>query len=250
MTETLVAILIFSFVILLIIVMFFALKRTIIKINKQSKDYFLDKLQVYDDLIEEKEKKLKELNDKINDSENELTNTNNKNNTNNNVVFVGNEKNIDYVDEDIFNKMHEIDKKFNYNYNNILDKFIKENFKDDNNSKYKKLIKIRNNFDDQTIFELSSMQDEEVQEEIKNRLQDDISIFDDFMKVNDTIDVQTFVSYLDSIISKYDPYIYVYIPDTEKISTDNSYVKVQIDNSIYKGMNIVYKGKLYDYSLK
>jgi flagellar basal body-associated protein FliL len=54
MNDIIIVIIVFAIVILLIAIMFFFLKRTVIRINQQSKDYFVDKLQAYDDLISQR----------------------------------------------------------------------------------------------------------------------------------------------------------------------------------------------------
>ena len=45
----------------LVFVMFIILKKTVAAINSQTKTYFVDKLQAYDSLIDEKEKRLNEI---------------------------------------------------------------------------------------------------------------------------------------------------------------------------------------------
>ena len=50
---------------LLIAILFFALRSTVKRIDYNTKKYFVDKLQDYDYLIEEKKKKIDELNNEI-----------------------------------------------------------------------------------------------------------------------------------------------------------------------------------------
>ena len=52
--------------------MFLLLNKLVFKVNQQSIDYFVDKLKVYDNLIEEKENKIKELNELLDNKNNEL----------------------------------------------------------------------------------------------------------------------------------------------------------------------------------
>ena len=49
--------------------MFLILKNAVTKISNQTKAYFVDKLQAYDYLINEKEEKLNEINKQIKDKE-------------------------------------------------------------------------------------------------------------------------------------------------------------------------------------
>ena len=243
MTETFIAILVFCIVILLILVMFFALKRIVIKINKQSKDYYLDKLQVFDNLIEEKEKILKELNDEIIEKKKKIENGDFGDLNSKEVVYVTSEKNIDYDDEDLLNKMQEIDNKFNLNLNMILDNFIKEHYKEEDTRTYETIVGIREKFDNDKVFELMSMDENDVLDEIKIILDKNEFLYEDYIKNKDEFDLQDFLSYLDTIISKNDPYIHVIISNNSRIKNDNEFVKIEVDDSIYRGMNILYKGK-------
>lgn len=250
MTETFIAILIFCIVILLILIMFFALKRIVIRINKQSKDYYLDKLQVFDNLIEEKEKRIKDLDNEIIEKKNKIENNDFDDLNSKEVVYISNEKNIDYDDEDLLSKMQEIDKKFNLNLNEILKEFIHDHYKEEDIKKYDTIVHIRDKFDSDKVFELMSKEEKDAIKDIKQLLGKNAFLFDNFNKGKENMDLLGFLTYLDTIISKNDPYIHVYISNNSKINNDNDFVKIEVDNSIYRGMNIIYKGKLYDYSLR
>ena len=54
---------------LLVVMMFFILKSTVKKINSQTKLYFVDKLQEYDEMIDKKEAKLNLINQEIKEKE-------------------------------------------------------------------------------------------------------------------------------------------------------------------------------------
>ena len=53
----------------LVFLMFLILKKTVRIVNDQTKSYFVNKLQGYDDLIQSKETKLQEIDDLIKDRE-------------------------------------------------------------------------------------------------------------------------------------------------------------------------------------
>ena len=63
-----VIIIVFAFLALMILIMFFLLKNIVKTINEQSKSYFALKLQDYDDLVEEKSKKLDEIKSNYNET--------------------------------------------------------------------------------------------------------------------------------------------------------------------------------------
>ena len=54
---------------ILVFLMFLILKKTVRIVNEQTKSYFVNKLQGYDDIIREKENKLQEIEDLIKDKE-------------------------------------------------------------------------------------------------------------------------------------------------------------------------------------
>ena len=63
----------------LVFLMFMILKKTVRIVNSQTKSYFVNKLQGYDDLITEKENKLQEIDEIIRDKEKGIRKeTNNK----------------------------------------------------------------------------------------------------------------------------------------------------------------------------
>ena len=62
----------------LVFLMFMILKKTVRIVNSQTKSYFVNKLQGYDDLITEKENKLQEIDDLIRDKEKGIRKENNK----------------------------------------------------------------------------------------------------------------------------------------------------------------------------
>lgn len=251
--NTLLLILLFVFIGLVIMVMFLFLKRIVVKINKQSKNYFIDKLQAYDNLIKEKEEKLKGLNEEINKikkiSEEEI----NKNNENKveKSVFLYDNKNIDYQDGDIFQKMKDIDSKFNIDNIALIKKVIDENFDDSNVFIYEKLLQIREQFNEEFVYKLITSREKVQEEKIKELLGDYSVLLDDFKNKNKKFNVTKFLSYFDKIISDEDPYIYIYVGNKNYDYSDlNPYIRMKYDEKIYKGISIVYRKKLYDYSLK
>ena len=63
--EYIVVVLFGIIIALLVFFMFLILKKTVDKVNEQTKSYFVGKLQVYDGLINEKEEQLNKINEQI-----------------------------------------------------------------------------------------------------------------------------------------------------------------------------------------
>ncbi|MBQ8131770.1 MAG: hypothetical protein IJ193_04705 [Bacilli bacterium] len=238
------------FVALLILVMFLFLKKTVAKINQQSKDYFVDKLQAYDNLIKEREEKLQGLNKDIEEKQKELEAEVQRPEVNSK-VYLYDMKNIDFQDEKIFTKMKEVDQRFNIDTVKLIKRFLKEHFQDDTVLEYNKYMRVRDLFDQKMIFRLISLRPSEQEKEVKELLRDLAYLVDDFKKKNKKFEVKRFISYFDDIISKVDPYVYVYVgTKDENYDSIDKFIRTKIDKNIYRGVSIVYKSKLYDYSLK
>ena len=104
---------------LLIFLMFLILKRTVRIVNDQTKSYFVNKLQNYDSLIEEKENRLNEIDDEIKNKELGLKEDTEKNKDRDyifdtNVIDILN--NTEYQNKNIFELNRKIDNAFVIDY--------------------------------------------------------------------------------------------------------------------------------------
>ena len=243
-------VLFFVFIILLIIIMFLLLKRLVFKVNQQSTDYFLDKLKVYDNLIDDREKKIKELNELINSKSKEMSEKEKEVSNHSESVFVYDSKNVAYKDEDIFKKMKEVDRKFHFDSKKIVNKFLEDKFDTSLVKDYNKYYKVRKLFNQEVIFNILTKKESRQLDEVKKLLGDSVGILDDFMKNRKKFDLKKFISYLNRVIDKVDPYVYIYVGDkSENYNKLSPYIKTRFDDSIFKGLRIMYRGKLYDYSI-
>ena len=86
---------------------------------------------------------------------------------------------------------------------------------------------------------------------IREILGDLASILDDFNKKHKKFNLLKFISYFDKIIMVEDPYIYIYVGDSkENYDKLHPFIRTKVDDHIVKGISIIYRGKLYDFSLK
>ena len=151
-----VIIIVFAFLALMILIMFFLLKNIVKTINEQSKSYFALKLQDYDDLVEEKSKKLDEIKSNYNETKIEENNKIKEESDNGivNKASVIDFSNANYQVEDILERFKEIDKRFVINSKSVVEKFLKDINTYDNN--YNVLISIKNKINSLGIYELLS----------------------------------------------------------------------------------------------
>ena len=141
----------------LIFLMFIILKRTVRIVNEQTKSYFVNKLQGYDDLITERENKLNEIDELI--KSREIGKDNNKKERSKggyafdtNVIDLFNSTH--YQDKNIFELNKKIDETFVVNYEELVRDFL--TFCDDSKD-YKFCLNLRKKFDSEQIYKFKSL---------------------------------------------------------------------------------------------
>ena len=240
----------FSIVILLLVMfMFLILKKTVNTVSDQTKTYFVDKLQVYDDLINQKEEKLSEINKELENKKAMLTSDDNGDSKSiytfdNNIIDMMNKANYKY--SDLLELQKKIDSDFQINYGNIVKKFVSEVEIDKD---YILCSAIKEKLNSKVIYELN------ISPSLENSMsnyfnEEEMGIYYRFKKETNLEDINSFVNYLDELISVSSPYIEVYV-SSPKYNFDHisKYVKTIVSNDIYKGIKIVFKNKVYDFSL-
>lgn len=238
-------------IIALVFVMFMILKSTVNKINEQTKSYFVDKLQEYDYLIDEKEEKLDQIDKQIKDKE--LKNKIEKKEFHqNNYEFDYNIINIlnetKYQDKNIFEINKKLDSVFNIDYSKLISNFIKEETDDKN---YKFCLELRNKFNPDKIYSLKLLDKQDLEKELKEFLNEkEYKIYEIFKSITVKPTIDSFIDYLNELVDLNNPNIIIYVGN-EQDNYDNlsKYITTKYSKDIYKGIKIVYKNKIYDYSL-
>jgi len=235
----------------LVILMFLVLKSTVKKINTQTKKYFVDKAQEYDYMIDEKLEKLSKINQELKEKEINKEEENNSINSNN---YEFDYKIIDllnktqYQDKNIFEINKMIDDKFDIDYVGILKEFLK-NIKDDGT--YKFVINLRKKFNSDIIYKLKILTEQE-QVELLNKNLDETEkeIYKAYLKINKKHNLDSFIDYLNELVDLNNPNITVYVGNkNENYDYLSEHIKTIYSKDIYKGIKIIYKNKIYDYSL-
>lgn len=234
---------------LLVLFMFLIFKKTVAIVNDQTKSYFVNKLQGYDDLINEKENKLNEIDELIKSREEEIKE--------NNEEKIGNKYDFDtdvidllsktkYHDKGVFELNRKIDENFVIDYDALVKDFV--NFaKGDNRFNFCKRLKRK--FKSDVIYDIkcASNQDKIVRELLND---EEYKIYELFKSVSANTSIDNFIDYLDQLVSLNDPTIRVMVG--RKDENYNKYgknVKTIYDSSIYRGIKIMYKNRVYDFSI-
>lgn len=236
----------------LVFFMFFILKGTVKKINSQTKLYFVDKLQDYDYLIDQKEEKLNKINQEI--KEKELKRESDYASTSSKTYefdyqFIDLLNKTQYQDKNIFELTKKIDEKFNLDYVGLLKKFL-TNINDDGT--YQFCMELRKKFTSDEIYRLKVMDLEEQKKYLKDKLSEkEYQIYNLYLNLDkNSVSIDGFIDYLNEMIDLNNPNILVYVgKKDENYDYLSKYVKTVYSKDIYRGIKIIYRKRIYDYSL-
>ena len=232
--------------------MFLILKKTVGIVNDQTKSYFVNKLQGYDDLIQDKENKLLEIETQIKDKEKgikeeETLRANNQNYAfDNNVIDLFNA--TKYQDQNIFELNKKIDENFVVNYEELIRDFLTLC---DDKTDYDFCTKLRGKFDSDTIYNLKSMLKDDYEAELKKILDTkEYKVYETFRLVTSENSIENFIDYLDQLVDLNDPKVRIMVGNkSENYDHLSKNIETVYNDKIYRGIKIVYKNKVYDFSL-
>jgi len=243
---------IISFVViaLLVVAMSLILKNAVKEVDNKSKSYFVDKLKEYDYLIDEKEKKLFELEEELEKRkngliDNELENSRPNYDFDSSIIDLLTE--TSYLDKNVFEINKKIEEKFIINYEDLIKDFIS---KISDNNKYDFCINLRNKFNSEEIYKIEVMLSEEREEYLKEFLsKEEYMIYEIFMSSNKFI-MEDFIDYLNRLIELNDPNITILVPSKSmNFNYIDNKIHTKVSDNIYKGIKILYRNKVYDFSL-
>ena len=209
------------------------LKNAVKEVDKKSKSYFVDKLQEYDYLIDEKEKKLSELESELEKRKNGLKDTNNDINNPNydfdsSIIDMLTE--TSYLDKNIFELNKKIEEKFIINYEDLLKDFL-SNIKD--NNKYNFTLNLRNKFTPEEIYKIETLLPEERDTYLKEILtEEEYKVYEIFISSN-KFNMVDFIDYLNRLIELNDPTVVLLVPN-KKINYEyiDSKIKTKVSDNI------------------
>ncbi len=232
--------------------MFLILKKTVGIVNDQTKSYFVNKLQGYDDLIQDKENKLLEIDNLIKDrekgikEEETLKGSNQEYAFDNNVIDLFNETR--YQNQNIFELNRKIDENFVVNYEELIRDFL--TLCDEKND-FDFCKQLRGKFDSDVVYELKSMLKDDYEAKLKEMLdKKEYKVYEAFKLVTSENNVDNFIDYLDQLVDLNNPKIKILVGNkSENYDHLNENIETVFNDKIYRGIKIVYRNKVYDFSL-
>lgn len=236
---------------LLVFIMFIILRKTVNAINSQTKTYFVDKLQAYDSLIDEKEKRLNEIDELLKNKELGLTDEETvlkKDGYDFDYNIIDLFNNAEYQNKEILRITKLIEEKFDFNHEKLIKDFlacVK------NVDKYEFCLRLKEKFTSEIVYEIKTLLDTDVDDYMKEFLDDkEYNIYLLFKDLNGSFLIEDFVDYLDRLLDLNNPMITIYVSNKkENYDYLSKYIKTVVADDIYSGIKIVYKDKIYDFSL-
>ena len=236
----------------LVFLMFVILKKTVRIVNSQTKSYFVNKLQGYDDLIRDKESKLSEIDELIKDKEKGIKEDNIHNDVKTGYAFDTNVIDLlnstQYQDKNIFELNKKIDENFVVNYEELVKDFLALC---DEDKDYDFCLNLRGKFSSDAIYDLKSMMSDKQEEELKKMLSNkEYKVYEAFKLVVSDHSIDNFIDYLDQLVNLNNPKITILVGNkSENYDHLSENIETVFNDKIYRGIKIIYRNKVYDFSL-
>ena len=121
----------------------------------------------------------------------------------------------------------------------------------DDSKDYNFCLNLREKFDSELIYRLKSMMDSDKEEELKKILTaKEYKIYEAFKVIIDDKSIESFVVYLDQLVDLNSPKVVILVGSKhENYDHLSKYIETKYNDKIYRGLKIVYKNKVYDFSL-
>ena len=269
-------------VLIMISFAFFIFKNIIKRINHKVKVYFIEKLQEYNYIIDEKEEELKKLKEVVVQQEKlkKITTDNIQNEeTYTETIFSSEieqklkemkafkattERNrqeiaydiptAQYREDSFFNTYKELKRKFKIDNEKTIKEFLeKHKTTQKDKKKYEILVRFRKQFTADTIYELLTLTGSEqyqiIKEVIKPKENEIIQLEKNF-KNPSQFNISKLLDKIEQELKKCDPTVYVYVGDQNlNYNHLGENIKTRYYKNMSEGIIIHYKGKMYDYSI-
>lgn len=263
-------------IVIMLVFIFILFKNIIKRMDDNAKKYFVNKMQGYDYILEEKQEKLEKIKTEIEELEkshknilkigNEDTlyekeeekNTKEEKvkenyvtpNTDNQIKYNLNVPN--YREIQFFNNYKEVKKAFTINNEKIIKEFISENKNLKEEKEYRALKRLRKKFDEDTVYGCLTLDNESQKDILNETLTATEKKLVNFKQMieNNKFNIEMLLKYIDDRMEKIDPTIYIYtnVLDKKYDNIDKNIVNRQYDN-MSEGIIIKYRNKIYDYSI-
>ena len=121
----------------------------------------------------------------------------------------------------------------------------------DDSKDYEFCYNLRNKFDSDQIYRFKSMLDTEFEDGLKSFLTEkEFKIYEAFKLIISDHTIENFVVYLEQLVDLNSPKVTILVGNKhENYDHLSEYIETKYSDKIYRGIKIVYKNKVYDFSL-
>ena len=133
----------------------------------------------------------------------------------------------------------------------VVKSFIKDKTDKDNLKRYKKLKQVKDYILEIGVYQILTSNDEGFMETVEREIEKiDHKIYQKYIMTNDYFEIEDFLNYLENEIGTCDPTVYVIVGgEDENYDHIDERIETVYDEKVCKGLKIIYRNKLYDYSL-
>ena len=248
-------------IVIMLVFVFILFKNIMKSMNENAKKYFVNKLQDYDYILEEKQTKLEKIRAEILEFEQHKNILENTDEVQENIPKVEEKikdvkydlKTPEFRETQFFNNYKEIKKIFTIDNEKIIKDFIQEHRNNKEDREYKALKKLREKFDQEAVYgclTLNSADQIKILDEVLTATEKKLVKFQEMTKENKKFSIKMLIDFIEHRIEILEPTIYIYTNGLEKRYDliDNNIVMKQYNN-MSEGIIIKYKNKIYDYSI-
>ena len=260
---------------IMLVFVFILFSNIIKRMDDNAKKYFVNKMQDYDYILDEKQSKLNEIKIQIDEiksanknilqsdeEEAEFAELENSKKKKKSIVEDAKAEQTeeikynlnvpDYRETQFFNNYKEVKRVFTVNNEKIIKSFIAEHRNELENKEYKALKKIRDKFDEEAIYNILTLEPNEqiqVLSEVLTAKEKSTIDFENMSQMK-KFDVRKLIEALDERLEKIEPTVYIYTNNVEsRYDLIDDDIVVKPYNNMSEGIIIKYRDKIYDYSI-
>ena len=264
-------------IVIMLVFIFILFKNIIKRMDENAKKYFVNKMQDYDYILEEKQARLEEIKNEISSIEASNQNILKTDDEEENYDYEENTKkrsnseeieeiprkketeeikynlNVpNYRETQFFNNYKEVRKVFTVNNEKIIKEFIADHKDLKEEKEYTSLAKLRKKFDENTIYGCLTLSKNDQIDILKDTLtatEKKLVKFDELSREKN-FNVEELIKYIDKRMEQIDPTICIYtnVLDKKYNEIDSNIIMKEYRN-MSEGIIIKYRNKIYDYSI-
>lgn len=266
-------------IVIMLVFIFILFKNIIKRMDENAKKYFVNKMQDYDYILEEKQAKLEKIKTEIDeikasnrnilksDDEYELEEYTKKEKKDKKTEEIIEDEPIrkiskeeikynlnvpNYRETQFFNNYKEVRKVFTVNNEKIIKEFIADHKNLKEEKEYKCLTKIRKKFDEDAIYGCLTLNSQDQVKVLKESLTatEKKAVNFDSISMNKNFSIKDVIKYIDKRMEQIDPTIIIYtnVLDKKYDELDSNIITKEYNN-MSEGIIIKYRNKIYDYSI-